>query len=60
MLKTLFYEVICARVVGNFASWLAEIGYTEESTLILVAMLSWAEKQKSQLTITRANGNDQR
>lgn len=49
MLTTLFYELIIARLVGNFASWLTKRGYVEEGNLIYAAMISWMKKEESNL-----------
>ena len=44
MLKTLFYEVIGARISDNFALWLKSKGFKEEGNIIIEALASWAEK----------------
>ena len=49
MLTTLFYELIIARLVENFASWLTNKGYVEEGNLIFAAMYSWMKKEKLKL-----------
>ncbi len=45
MLKTLFYEVVGARITIRFALWLKSKGYKEEGNVILEALKNWAVKE---------------
>lgn len=49
MLKTLFYEVVGARITDGFALWLKSKGYKEEGNIILEALTNWTEKETKHL-----------
>ncbi len=54
ILKTVFHEMIGARIVDSFANWLMSKGYKEEGNEILAALAIWAGKESKRLKFCRS------